>query len=73
MRTIATELVSGLCWGCNLPYEDSEIVMVDLAFGDDFFNEIGHGTTSGRPFLKFRAPTKILMGLDAGVIENSSS
>ena len=39
---------------------DAEIVMLDLAFWDDLFDKIGHGTTLGRPFQRFRVPTKIL-------------
>ena len=38
----------------------STIGMVDLAFWDDFFKQIGHGTTLGRSFQAVRSPTKIL-------------
>ena len=65
-KRLETSMPGGLRLRCNLqegamcgapPY--SEIRMVDRAFGDDFSNKIGHGTTLGRSFQAFRAPTKI--------------
>ena len=52
---------------------DSEIVMVDLAFGDNFFDQNGHGTTLGRPFQHLGHPPKFYRVQNAGFSDGSTS